>query len=239
MVKFVNAVIIANIQFMWLCTGVFIVCDQFTVGQSVTASCKSDTPAIRIEWLRDGVVVESNNTAGIQELDLVFSPVNDTIHNQVYVCRVTRGKDGMPPEIAVQNFTVNVDGKTIEYNFPIITMCFSCLLVSTTVVTASVSRSGIARAGMIYNLTCTVSKTVGGLSNSTSATWTNTSTGIAVTNGNGITVTTDTANISTLTFDPLRTSHIGTYSCDGTLTSPALDTPLMPSTVETLQVQSE
>ena len=186
--------------------------------------------------------MESDNTAGIQELDLVFSPVNDTIHNQVYVCRVTRGKDGMPPEIAVQNFTVNVHGKTIEYNFPIIIMCFSRLLVPTTVVTASVSSSGIARAGMIYNLTCTVSKTVGGLSNSTTATWTDVSTGMAVTNRNGITVstmTTDTANISTLTFDPLRTSHVTTYTCDGTLTSPALDIPLMPSTVETLHVQSE
>ena len=227
---------------MWLCVGVFIVRDQFTVGQSVTASCKSDTPATRIEWLRDGVVVESDNTAGIQELDLVFSPVNDTIHNQVYVCRVTRGKDGMPPEIAVQNFTVNVDGKTIEYNFPIVIMCFSCLLVPTTVITATVSSSGIARAGMIYNLTCTVSKTVGGLINSPTTTWTDVSTGMAVTNGNGITVstmTTDTANISTLTFDLLRTSHIGTYRCDGTLISPGLDTPLMPSTVETLQVQSE
>ena len=217
----------------------FIVRDQFSVGQSVTASCKSDTPATRIEWLRDEVVVESDNTAGIQELDLVFSPVNDTIHNQVYVCRVTRGKDGMPPEIAVQNFTVNVDGKTIEYNFPTITMCFSCLLVPTTVVTASVSSSGITRAGMIYNLTCTVSKTGGGLINSPTVTWT--TGGVAVTNGDGITVSTMTINetaISTLTFDPLRTSHDDRYSCDGTLTSPALETELMSSTVEILRVQS-
>ena len=220
----------------------FIVRDQFSVGQSVTASCKSDTPATRIEWLRDEVVVESDNTAGIQELDLVFSPVNDTIHNQVYVCRVTRGKDGMPPEIAVQNFTVNVDGKTIEYNFPTITMCFSCLLVPTTVVTASVSSSGITRAGMIYNLTCTVSKTGGGLINSPTATWTNISNGMAISNGRGITVSTvtdDMMSTSTLTFDPLRTSHQGSLGCGGTLTSPARETALMPSTIETLQVQSE
>ena len=118
-------------------------------------------------------------------------------------------------------------------------MCFSCLLVPTTVVTASVSRSGIARAGMICNLTCTVSKTGGGLINSPTTTRTDVSTGMAVNNGSGITVfttTTDTANISTLTFDPLRTSHVNTYTCDGTLTSPALDTPLMPSTVETVHV---
>ena len=90
--------------------GVFIVRDQFSIGQSATASCKSDVPATMIEWLRDGMVVESDAFTGIQELDLVFSPVNDSIHNQIYVCRVTRdGENGMTVT-AVQNFTVNVDG---------------------------------------------------------------------------------------------------------------------------------
>ena len=92
--------------------GVSIVRDLFSIGESATASCESDTPATRIEWLRDGVVVESGNTTGIQELDLMFSPVNDSIHNQVYLCRVTRdGRDGMRAVTAVQNFTVIVDGK--------------------------------------------------------------------------------------------------------------------------------
>ena len=90
--------------------GVFMVRDQFSIGQSATASCKSDTPVTMIEWLRDGMVVESDAFTGIQELDLVFSPVNDSIHNQIYVCRVTRdGENGMTVT-AVQNFTVNVDG---------------------------------------------------------------------------------------------------------------------------------
>ena len=90
----------------------FIVCDQFNVGESATASCRSDATATMIEWLRDGVVVvESASFTGIQELDLEFSPVNDSIHNQVYVCRVSRdGENGMTVT-AVQNFTVNVDGK--------------------------------------------------------------------------------------------------------------------------------
>ena len=91
----------------------FIVRDQFSVGESATASCKSDTPATMIEWLRDGMVVESDAFTGIQELDIVFSSVNDSIHAQVYVCRVTRdGGNGMTVT-AVQNFTVNVDGKTM------------------------------------------------------------------------------------------------------------------------------
>ena len=41
-----------------------------------------------------------------QELDLVFPLVNDSIHNEVYTCRVTRD-GGMT---AIQNFTVNVNG---------------------------------------------------------------------------------------------------------------------------------
>jgi hypothetical protein len=64
-----------------------------------------------IEWLRDGMVLESAAFNGIQELDLVFSPVNDNIHNQVYVCRVTRDREDGMTVIAAQNFTVNVDGK--------------------------------------------------------------------------------------------------------------------------------
>ena len=57
------------------------------------------------------MVVESAAFTGIQQLDLVFSPVNDSIHNQVYLCRVTRdGENGMMVT-AAQNFTVNVDGK--------------------------------------------------------------------------------------------------------------------------------
>ena len=63
-----------------------------------------------IEWLRDGMVVESAAFTGMQKLDPVFSPVNDSIHTQVYVCRVTRDGGSVT---AVQNFTVNVDGKIV------------------------------------------------------------------------------------------------------------------------------
>jgi hypothetical protein len=107
-------------------------------------------------------------------------------------------------------------------------------------ITATVSSSGAAIAGMVYNLTCTVSKTVDGLINSPTATWM--TGGVAVTNGNGVTVTTiltSRSNISTLTFDPLRTSHSEQYSCDGILTSRALDEPLMPSIMVELGVQSK
>ena len=66
-----------------------------------------------IEWLRDGVVVESEASTGIQELDLVFSPVNDSIHNQLYVCRVMRVANETNVT-AVQKFTVDVVGMMVS-----------------------------------------------------------------------------------------------------------------------------
>ena len=86
--------------------GISIVCDQFRVGSSAMARCSSDITATRIEWLKNLVIVTS--AIFTSELVLMFSPVNDSIHNQVYVCRVTR--DG---GVALQNFTANVDGKEI------------------------------------------------------------------------------------------------------------------------------
>ena len=121
-------------------------------------------------------------------------------------------------------------------------VCLFALLVPPNVLTATVSSSGTAKAGMVYSLTCTVSKTVDGLINSPTATWTDLSTRMTVINGNEIIVSTMAVNetaISTLSFDPLTTSHEGRYSCDGTLTSIALETEVTHSTMETLQVQSE
>ena len=105
---------------------------------------------------------------------------------------------------------------------------------------ANVTSSGTPRAGMVYNLTCNVSKTISGLANSPTATWT--IGGVAVSSGNDVIIsdsTDDRSALSTLTFGPLRTSHEGSYTCEGTLTSPALDMPLTPSTVEPLRVQSK
>ena len=107
-------------------------------------------------------------------------------------------------------------------------------------VKASVSRSDTPRAGMVYNLTCTVSKTVEGLASSPTATWT--IGGVAVSSGNDVIISGsagDRSAVSTLTFEPLRTSHEGRYTCEGTLTSPSLDMPLTPSTAEELRVQSK
>ena len=87
--------------------GVSVIRDQFTVGQSATVTCRSDVLATRIEWLTNGMVLESATST--QQLDLMFSPVNDTIHNQLYTCRVTR--EGAI--IATQNFTTQIEGNML------------------------------------------------------------------------------------------------------------------------------
>ena len=220
-------------------SGVSIIRSEFRVGRQSMATCTSDTPATLMEWLTNGVVVES--AMSTQSLDLTTQQVNDSIHNDVFICRVTR-EDG---SIATQNFTVNIVGKwrvnnTLEAaarkaNF------ISPLLVPAGSVMAVVSRSGTARAGMVYNLTCTVSKAVDGLTNPPTATWMSGTGLMPVSNGNGITPSTSSdgvSTMSTLTFVPLRTSHNGAYMCVGSLNSPARHTPLMPSVEEELLVQS-
>ena len=97
----------------------------------------------------------------------------------------------------------------------------------------------MAKAGMMYSLNCTVSKRIDGLLNSPTATWT--IGGVAVSNSSSLTISStvdDVLAASILTFDPLRTSHDGIYTCVGSLTSPALETPLMPTATENNNVQS-
>ena len=110
-------------------------------------------------------------------------------------------------------------------------------LVPTDSIIANVSKSGTARAGMRYSITCTVSKRNDGLMNYPTATWT--FEGAIVISGNGITVSYTSPNTSTLIFDPLRTSHAGSYYCVGNLASSALDSPLTVSTLVGNTVQSK
>ena len=96
--------LLCRLNILHILIGVSIVRDQLDVGANAVASCFSDGPATRIEWLHNGVVVES--AISTQQADLVFSPVNDSIHNQIYVCRVTR-EGGV---LAEQNFTAVING---------------------------------------------------------------------------------------------------------------------------------
>ena len=85
-------------------SGVSITRSEFRVGRPSIAVCTSDALATRMEWMTNGVVVES--ALSTQLLHLIIPLVNDSIHNDVFICRVTR-EDG---RIATQNFTVDIVG---------------------------------------------------------------------------------------------------------------------------------
>ena len=59
----------------------------FTVGQQASVVCSSDLDVNMIEWIYNyNVVVQSS---AVDQLSLVFNPVNDSIHSRQYTCRVT------------------------------------------------------------------------------------------------------------------------------------------------------
>ena len=55
----------------------------------------------------------------------------------------------------------------------------------------------------------------------------------------GRNVAVSTGGQSTLTFSPLKTSHAGSYRCEGSVTSPALEQPLVSSDTWELTVRSK
>ena len=83
--------------------------DTYIVGTNVTITCHSDTDTVKMEWIRDKdvIVAAMPNT---RQLDLSFTPVNDSVHNKVFTCRVTIND----VTVAEQNFTMRV---TSEYNY--------------------------------------------------------------------------------------------------------------------------
>ena len=81
----------------------------FSVGESASITCSSDLDVTSIEWLYEGQVV--SYVAGQQELKIVFNPVNDTVHNSEYTCRVTS-----PYGIQENTIPVIAEGKQHLFN---------------------------------------------------------------------------------------------------------------------------
>ena len=84
-----------------------------------------------------------------------------------------------------------------------------------------ITEVGTSIAGSTFTLTCTVQKTSDGFRNSPMPQWTVKGQRTAVTENDDITINT-VSSTSNLTFNPLRTSHGGVYTCRGNLTIPAL-----------------
>ena len=107
-------------------------------------------------------------------------------------------------------------------------------------ITVSVNSEGSDTAGESYVLTCIVMEEIVGLTNMPSLQWLDPSDQV-VADGEGITVgqiqRTDTTAMLVLTFDPVRTSHGGEYTCQGTLESPT--GTLRNTSEQTVTVQSK
>ena len=70
-------------------TVIQIIHGNMTVGDNSSLICQSITPVDIIEWLNsNGEVVASKLNA--TELDLTFAPVNISINNKMYTCRVNK-----------------------------------------------------------------------------------------------------------------------------------------------------
>ena len=66
---------------------------SLTVGEMNTITCSTSLDISDIVWIDDMDTTVASNSDGVQQLDLVFNPVNDSIHNRMYTCRITSIED--------------------------------------------------------------------------------------------------------------------------------------------------
>ena len=111
------------------------------------------------------------------------------------------------------------------------------LSVPPDILVTNITLGGLNFAGEEYNLNCSVQKIIDGLFHTPITTWA--VNGGLVQDEDDILIDTLESGKSTLSFNPLRTSHAGNYSCFGNIT--LLAPPYHFSTVEhyVLDVQSE
>ena len=60
--------------------------DIFTLGERASLSCSSGLDVTSTKWLHNHLVVGHSSES---ELQLVFDSVNDSIHNEEFICRTT------------------------------------------------------------------------------------------------------------------------------------------------------
>ena len=100
--------------------------------------------------------------------------------------------------------------------------------------TEIIKTSSSEKIGEGYSILCRILKNVSGLTETPTAQWFNNK-GL-VTEGNGVL---STGEQSVLTFSTLKTSHAGSYRCKGSVTSPALEQPLVTNSTWKLIVKSK
>ena len=202
------------------------------LGSRAEITCSSDLDVLVTEWLYDGrVIVQSEDI----QASLVIPAVNDSLHNQQFMCRIIT-----PYGVQERNTTITVTGTAQPwyYNVTMI-MCVSFVfLVPVSAVNVSTSSEGTPTAGERYTISCAVSKQQT-LSVTPAIVWVDPN-GVAI-NVQVNTTTSGSTIISTASveFNPLLTSHTGTYVCQVSLASATLSLPLNSSASTTVTVQSK
>ena len=84
---------------------------NFVIGSNASVTCRTDIDATKMEWLNSKSEVIAS-VAGQNNLTLMFSPVHDANHSEVYTCRVTRN-DGMGKENVTVNQTFTLEAQCI------------------------------------------------------------------------------------------------------------------------------
>ena len=76
------------------------------MGDTITITCSSDLDAIAVQWYYNSQLIV--NSPGSQA-DLVFSPVNDSIHNTAYLCSVLTSScsSGVATIVIVQGISIS------------------------------------------------------------------------------------------------------------------------------------
>ena len=92
-----------------------------------------------------------------------------------------------------------------------------------------ITETAAPEIGKSYKLVCSAFRSVSGLTNQPTAQWYDSS-------GQ---VINQTEGTSMLTFDLLKTSHAGSYRCEGSVTSPALEQPLVTNSTWNITVRSK
>lgn len=207
---------------------------HFTVGQSANITCSYDLAFTSIEWLHGNATIMSSTTS---QLDLSFNPVNDSIHGNQYICRVTT-----PYGIKEERLTIQIGGTVatnILHGITGNTVLFLFFLVPATAIMMSINSVSPSVAGYNYTLTCTVTLTEGILGTPT-IWWTNADGQQISSSGDIILHDSMTSGLTTnltLYFDPIRTTDEGIYNCVASVSSPSLATPLNSSTTYFISVR--
>ncbi len=98
------------------------------------------------------------------------------------------------------------------------------------------SVSGTLIAGEMYSLMCTVQEEILGLTGEPMAVWMDSNGNVM--EGDDLTVTSSNG-MSTIAFNPLKPTNADTYTCTGSLQSPALSTPLTVTQQQRVEVTRE